>query len=154
MWALELEKVVDAVNLLQESRAPDDIPVLRDFLFGKGFTLKAVRGARDFEELRSFWTPALEKICDGLTGYHDPIELGVHEGQSLSILNVAKIWRQHTRSWARQRKHPKHELVSTVDIDAVAVHTDDETTMLSGTDAVARYAHFLKIISSGFFLPV
>ena len=48
------------------------------------------------------------------------------------------------RSWARQRKHPKHELVSTVDIDAVAVHTDDETTMLSGTDAVARYAHFLK----------
>ena len=52
------------------------------------------------------------------------------------------------RSWARHRKHHhhKHELVSMVDVDAEAIHTDDES------DAVARYANFTRfpIVKEGF----
>ena len=70
MQRAELEKVVEAVNLLQESRAPDELPALRKFIFGSGFTMKAIRQSKDCEELRAWWTPALEKVPENSTGGH------------------------------------------------------------------------------------
>eukprot|EP00397_Hematodinium_sp_SG-2012_P002438 GEMP01002444.1.p1 GENE.GEMP01002444.1~~GEMP01002444.1.p1 ORF type:complete len:1216 (+),score=378.72 GEMP01002444.1:199-3846(+) len=104
---MELERVCEAIHLLQESTLADIVPELRGLLFGNGFSKTNLVGKKGshVEDLHKAWIPKVHQIMEVLAQSTDDVELGAHERRRTFV--SGRVMAMRAQQQQNDRRSPR-----------------------------------------------